>query len=218
MNPNNRANQTILVIQQDKKAVPKVEWIKHYSKGVIKVNVVDITSNIPSLIDDSRKYLPKIIEADLVLDYLSHPDLSDDLTMLCVKKGIPVISPGNKALIGKKHYTPSVCCALGRHAELGKYGEYFGNPELVISIIEDKVSKIDVLRGSPCGSTWKAANKIIGIPVENATIQFGLNTQFFCTANPSGWDPMNTKNPIHVAAEIHKTAIIRAIKNHKSGR
>ena len=40
--------------------------------------------------------VPSRIEADLVLDYLKHPDLSEDLAQLCRRRNIPVIASGKK--------------------------------------------------------------------------------------------------------------------------
>jgi len=39
-----------------------------------------------------------------------------------------------------------------------------------------------------------------------------LETQYFCAANPAGWDPMYGKSPVHFAGEIHKAALNRALQ------
>ncbi|QTA91129.1 DUF166 [Desulfonema magnum] len=70
-----------------------------------------------------------------------------------------------------------------------------------------------MLRGAPCGASWGAAKRITGISVEAAAVRMGLEVQFFCTADPSGWDPIYGKSPVHFAGEVHKKAIIRALKN-----
>jgi hypothetical protein len=41
-------------------------------------------------------YLPQTVEADLVLDFLRHPDLSLALAHLCLDQGIPVVASGKK--------------------------------------------------------------------------------------------------------------------------
>ena len=69
-------------------------------------------------------------------------------------------------------------------------------------------------RGAACGATWLAAEKIQDMPVEEAKTRFGLEVQFFCTANPAGWDPMYGKSPVHVAADIH-TAVLKACLKKK---
>ena len=82
-----------------------------------------------------------------------------------------------------------------------------------MEVVEGKIASIRVVRGAPCGATWEAARRVIGVSVEEAFVQIGLETQFFCTANPAGWDPMYGKSPVHFAAEIHTAALIRAIEN-----
>mgnify|MGYP000099019445 CR=1 FL=1 len=49
---------------------------------------------LPDVLDDTSAILPDLIHADLVLDYLRHPDLSEDLAALCERQSIPVIAPG----------------------------------------------------------------------------------------------------------------------------
>jgi thymidylate synthase len=68
-----------------------------------------------------------------------------------------------------------------------------------------------VRRGAPCGATWDAAARLQGLPVDEASIRIGLETQYFCTANPAGWDPMYGKSPVHFAGDIHKAALRRAL-------
>jgi len=72
-----------------------------------------------------------------------------------------------------------------------------------------------VRRGAPCGATWNAARKIKEMPVEKALTRFGLEVQFFCTADPSNWDPLWGKSPVHVAADIHSAVLKTALKKIK---
>ncbi|MCP4022434.1 MAG: hypothetical protein GY729_11370, partial [Desulfobacteraceae bacterium] len=63
----------------------------------------------------------------------------------------------------------------------------FGSPEIDVTLEKDIVKEIQVIRGAPCGATWDAAQKIKEMPLENALTRFGLEVQFFCTADPSNW-------------------------------
>jgi hypothetical protein len=56
----------------------------------------DVDQTLPPLVDDSRPFLPAAIRADLVLDFLAHPDLSHDLATLCQKLKIPLVASGKK--------------------------------------------------------------------------------------------------------------------------
>jgi thymidylate synthase len=74
-----------------------------------------------------------------------------------------------------------------------------------------------VLRGAPCGATWDAAKRMIGVPVADAVRKIGLDTQFFCSANPAGWDPIYAKSPVHFAGNVHSRALQAALKKLEGG-
>jgi hypothetical protein len=82
-----------------------------------------------------------------------------------------------------------------------------------VEISDGKLVRVKVLRGAPCGATWEAAKRITGVSVDEAPVRMGLEPQFFCTANPAGWDPIYGKSPVHFAGNIHSKALARAIKN-----
>jgi len=42
----------------------------------------------------------------------------------------------------------------------------------------------------------------------------GLEVQFFCSADPAGWDPIYGKSPVHFAGNVHAKALEKAIKDH----
>ncbi len=98
---------------------------------------------------------------------------------------------------------------------LGAYGELFGVPEYEVTLEEDEIKHISVLHGAPCGATWEAIKRLKGLSEEEALTRIGLETQFFCTADPSGWDPMYGKSPVHFAAELHEGALKKAIQKAK---
>lgn len=82
-----------------------------------------------------------------------------------------------------------------------------------MEIADGKIGRITILRGAPCGATWEAAARVIGMAVEEAAVRIGLETQLFCTADPSGWDPIHGKSPVHFAGKIHTAALKRAVEN-----
>ncbi len=81
-----------------------------------------------------------------------------------------------------------------------------------MAIKDGKVVEINVIRGAPCGATWEAARRLIGHPVEDAARKIGLDTQFYCSANPAGWDPIYGKSPVHFAGKIHSKELQKAIE------
>jgi hypothetical protein len=94
---------------------------------------------------------------------------------------------------------------------LGSYGEYFGAPEFEVEIEDGKISAVRVLRGAPCGASWEAAQRLIGHPADDAARKIGLETQFYCYADPAGWDPIYGKSPVHFAGKIHEKQLRKAI-------
>ncbi len=52
-----------------------------------------------------------------------------------------------------------------------------------------------------------------GVSINDAPVRMGLDTQFFCTANPAGWDPIHGKSPVHFAGNVHSKALIKALEN-----
>ncbi|MBF0200381.1 MAG: hypothetical protein HQK66_03535 [Desulfamplus sp.] len=202
--------QKITVFQQKGSAASKIAGMKRLAGKSFGMEVINIDEDLPPLIDDASSLLPSRIDADLVLDYLTHPDLSEDLSRICEKSGIPVVASGKK--MTRSHaMTPSLCCMLARHQGLGTYGEIFGTPEIDVTVQEGTIKKVCIRRGAPCGATWDAGAKIEGLSIDEARVRYGLEVQFFCTANPASWDPINGKSPVHMAADIHTSALKKAL-------
>jgi hypothetical protein len=88
--------QKILVFQQNRSGEKKIEGIRQFGADRFTVEVVSINEKLPEIIDDTSKYIPRNFQADLVLDYLKHPDLSHDLAAVCLEKKIPVVASGKK--------------------------------------------------------------------------------------------------------------------------
>jgi thymidylate synthase len=201
--------QKIIVFDQKGKSETKIQGILEYGNGLFEIETISMSTDLPSVIDDAKKYFPSHIDADLVLDYLIHPDLSHDLGIICQQQGMPVVASGKKNRT-RGVFTPPTCCGLVRHPSLGIYGNRFGAPELEITLSEGKIREVIVKRGAPCGATWKACQKILGLFLEDAITRIGLETQFFCSADPAGWDPIYGKSPVHFAGHVHNAALKKA--------
>ena len=68
------------------------------------------------------------------------------------------------------------------------------------------------MRGAPCGATWHAAKKMIGLETTEAIVRMGLEPQFYCSADPAGWDPINGKSPVHFAGKVHSAALEKSVE------
>lgn len=95
-NKNKTKIQHILIFQQNGSGESKIKGIKQHGGDLFKLETYSIDEDLPIVIDDSLQYLPNDIKADLVLDYLKHLDLCNDLALICAKRNIPVVSPGKK--------------------------------------------------------------------------------------------------------------------------
>ena len=207
----NHSPLRITVLQQRGRGESKVKGIRQYGGDLFDITLITIEQALPPVVDDGMEFLPETIDADLVLDFLTHPDLSHDLALLCKRLNIPIVASGKKTTVEGTH-TPPVCCALAHHRELEPYSRCFGAPEFDVTLINGNLDEIRVRRGAPCGATWEAAERVKGCSVKEAPVRMGLDTQFYCTADPSNWDPLWGKSPVHLAADLHSAALSAAIK------
>lgn len=53
---------------------------------------------------------------------------------------------------------------------------------------------------------------MLGVDIGDAPRKIGLDTQFFCFADPAGWDPIHGKSPVHFAGKVHSKALADAVK------
>jgi len=83
---------------------------------------------------------------------------------------------------------------------------------VAVEVENGKLKSIKVLRGAPCGATWRALEKLVGMEVSEVATRYGLDVQFQCSADPAGWDPLWGKSPVHLAADMHFKALERALK------
>lgn len=86
--------QRIAVFQQNGSGEAKIAGVRRYGGRGIQLVCIAIDQPLPPVLDDTRAILPTHLDADLVLDYLRHPDLSEDLARLCARQSIPMIAPG----------------------------------------------------------------------------------------------------------------------------
>jgi hypothetical protein len=94
-NKKNTTSQNILVFQQNGSGEEKISGVKKHGNGHFQIEIISINGPLPEIIDE-EKFLPDSFTADLVLDFLKHPDLSYDLHKRCENLGIPVIASGKK--------------------------------------------------------------------------------------------------------------------------
>ena len=99
--------QTIAVFQQNGSGRSKIEGINRFGSRKFRIDLFNIDETLPPILDDTSPYLPDTIEADVVLDFLQHRDLSDDLSLLCERLSIPLIASGKKISCGNAICPPT---------------------------------------------------------------------------------------------------------------
>jgi hypothetical protein len=203
--------QRIVVFQQRGSGDVKIAGVREHGRGLSIAAVVDIDDELPLVLDDPGPLLPDQLAADLVLDFLRHPDLRHELALRCRDWGIPVVSSGTSMPVDGL-VSPPTWCGLSRQVCLGPYGEQFGAPIYRAEQAEGKVTRIEVLRGAPCAATWDAAVKVVGLPVDQAIPRIGLEVQMLCKADPSNWDPLHGNSPIHFAGKVHSLALKKGLE------
>ncbi len=195
----------------------------HIAEGIrlnsdFKVSVFSVPEELPQIIDEVEKYIKSDFKADLILDYLYHPNLTEYLIELAKSKGIPIIVPKRKV---RDAITPVTCCTLGLNSSLDavlRYSKKFGFPEIDVRIDDGKIVDVKVKKGAPCGATVEAAEKIVGMNVSDAIQKFPLEVQYLCRAE-TGYDVAKSKkSPLHIAGDVHIEAIKRAVKAKNPGR
>jgi hypothetical protein len=102
-----KTSQKIIVFQQDNKGYSKIKGIERYAKGLFDLDIISIDEPLPPVLDDTGEYITSHFDADLVLDFLKHPDLSHDLAIVCRNKRIPVVASGKKHRIRWAHTPPT---------------------------------------------------------------------------------------------------------------
>jgi thymidylate synthase len=88
--------QRILVFQQRNSGEKKIKGIRKFGGNLFHIETISIDEALPTIIEDTTAFLPQTPDADLVLDFLKHPDLSHDLALTCRELNIPVIASGKK--------------------------------------------------------------------------------------------------------------------------
>lgn len=90
------SRQHIAVFEQNGSGEAKIAGIRRHGGGHFRLERVAIDPCLPPILDDTSDLLPRAITADLVLDFLRHPDLSQDLALLCERRSVPIIAPGRR--------------------------------------------------------------------------------------------------------------------------
>ena len=86
----------IIVFEEYGSGEKKIQGITTHGTGLDIIKRYNIEESLPEIVDDPEEFIPQDFNADLVLDFLKHPDLSSYLAQVCKEKKITVIASGKK--------------------------------------------------------------------------------------------------------------------------
>ena len=85
-----------------------------------------------------------------------------------------------------------------------------------MEVEDDRIKSIEVKRGASCGATWDVLSRVIGLPVQEAITTLAREVQYICYADPSAFDPISGKSPLHYAGDVHAAAFKKALSEINS--
>jgi hypothetical protein len=163
-------------------------------------------------------------KADILLTYVLHPDLTLDLVDALHDK-VEWIIVGAWRGEGFKNQLesygnvtcPENMCDLTENGNpvFDKFVSKFGRPVVRVNCQGDKVVEVEVLRCSPCGSTNFVAQEMVGEDTENLPIKAGLRIQHYPCRAPKMRLFTDEEPKKEMAANLHKEAFQKALKNKK---
>lgn len=192
------------------------------------VGVEEFPDDYPEFIEDLSKYMPENLpECDLILSVGLFGDINFLVSEIASKTGaksiiIPLHHPQQipsalkkeieSSLIDARIVFPQPFCSLTPTGDpyLDKFVEVFGKPEMEIEARE-YIKKIQVKRGTPCGSTWYIAKNLIGVPVEKAEFEAGNKFHNYPCLASMDKDSITGETLMHLAGYKTKEAIKRGL-------
>ncbi|MGB8217934.1 MAG: DUF166 family protein [Candidatus Methanoperedens sp.] len=213
---------SIGVITRGKYGLRLIENIKKNSD--FKVSTIEIPDSLPDFIEAPGEFLEalnidkSIFSRDLIIAYIFHPDITPEIVRLAGENGArAVIIAGGAARAGglselqkiSEKYNMhieihEICCGIEQCGNeiVDEFASCFGRPELKITTKAGLITKVEVLRGAPCGSTWHMAKGLVGAGIKDAPARAGLLVQQYPCRALRG-----IKGGIHKAGELHKKAV-----------
>ncbi len=182
-----------------------------------KVTLTVLPERLPELIEsvDELPELKKVLDSDLIICYAEHPDVS--LILSEVSRAKLLIITGRKTgsekqikSVAKKRgikvLMPEICCVVRELNEFGEFFNIYGKPKLSLKVKGEKIVSAEVEKCAFCGATRFVAEKLIGVDIDSAPRLAGLYTQLYPCMASRGF-----KGGIHLAAEMHRIAVKRAL-------
>lgn len=229
----------ILLVIQGHYGQRMVDNIKQYCSSDWEISSYTLPSNLPAIVDDADEFISdKLPTTDLLISLGEHPGVAQMIPDMVQQSGAKaVIAPADNRIwlppglarqiqrklesIGVDMVYPVPFCTLtekdSQNPYIREFARYFGRPEVNIELDRDKIGKVTLIKGAPCGSTRFVADGLLGIWERDAVEQAGLlHHQYPCLAT-MGIDQEFEDTLMHRAGLMTKLAVEKALKDAKKG-
>lgn len=85
-----------------------------------------------------------------------------------------------------------------------------------MEVKDGRIAALKAQRGAPCGATWDVIARIVGLPLAEAISTLAREVQYICYADPSAFDPISGKSPLHFAGDVHAAALKKALSGKET--
>ncbi len=211
--------------------------VRRYGPADWKVHTFAFPAELPVIIDDAGEFLPKELPAaDLLISLGEHPGVAQMIPDMVKKSGAKAViapadnrvwlPPGLAKQIKRKLESMSVdmvypvpFCTLAekdsQNPYIREFAKYFGKPELDVELDKDRIKRVSVIRGAPCGCSPYVTDGLVGVWDRDAAEKAGLlHHQYPCLATMV-MDQEFEDTLMHRGGLMTKLAVEKGIKSAK---
>lgn len=208
--------------------------IRKYGPAGWKVYIYSFPQELPAIVDDANEFLPRELpSADLLIALGEHQGVAQMIPDIVERSGAKaVIAPAdNRAWLppglaqqiqrklnsmGTDMVYPVPFCTLTEKDSQNQYirdfARCFGKPEMEVELDRDKIRRVAVVRGTPCGCSPYVADGLVGVWERDTVEKAGLlHHQYPCLATMV-MDQEFEDTLMHRAGLMTKLAVEKAIK------
>jgi hypothetical protein len=211
--------------------------IRKYGPAEWKVYSYTLPQDLPAVIDDADAFLPKELPAaDLLISLGEHPGVAQMIPDMAKKSGAKaVIAPADNRVwlppglakqikrklesMGVDMVYPVPFCTLtekdSQNQYIREFAKYFGRLEVDIELDKDRIKRVAVIRGAPCGCSPYVADGLAGVWERDAVEKAGLLHHQYPCLSTMVMDQEFEDTLMHRAGLMTKLAVDKAIKGVK---
>ena len=227
----------VLVAMQGHYGQRIADNIRKYGPSGWKVYSYTLPQDLPAIIDDADQFLPKELPAaDLLISLGEHLGVAQMIPDMVKKSGAKaVIAPADNRVwlppglakqikrklesMGVDMVYPVPFCTLtekdSQNQYIREFAKYFGRLEVDIELDKDRIKRVAVIRGAPCGCSPYVADGLAGVWERDAVEKAGLLHHQYPCLSTMVMDQEFEDTLMHRAGLMTKLAVDKAIKGVK---